>query len=167
MLDLKILAASEGKNLELSTRLASIATELGFNVNVINLVELDLPLYHSREESGGVPTKVIELANELISASAYIIVAPEYNGLIPPVLNNSIAWISRSSDNWREAFNGKVCAIATHSGGGGAHALTAMRQQLSYIGSIVLGRQLLTNFNKPLNEESAVDILNTIKRLVS
>ena len=36
-----------------------------------------------------------------------IIVAPEYNGVMPPVLNNAMAWTSRATKNWRDAFDDK------------------------------------------------------------
>ncbi|MCB9091462.1 MAG: NAD(P)H-dependent oxidoreductase [Halobacteriovoraceae bacterium] len=165
MKNIVILCASVGNNLALANKLSTIATKLKINTEIINLVELNLPLYHTEEEKKGVPSVAQELKEKIKSSLGLIVIAPEYNGLIPPVLNNAIAWVSRTGDDWREAFNGRVTAIATHSGGGGAHALMAMRQQLSYIGAVVLGRQLLTNYSKELNDESAIFILNEIKRL--
>ena len=84
-----------------------------------------------------------------------------------PSLNNMIAWVSVSTQDWRETFNEKVVAIGTHSGGGGAHVLTAMRQQLSYIGCNVIGRTLLTNRSKKLNDESVRQIFSQVKRLIN
>ena len=62
---------------------------------------------------------VLDLATRIIDLKAFIIVAPEYNGVMPPVLNNAMAWTSRATKNWRDAFDDKIVALATHSGGGG------------------------------------------------
>jgi chromate reductase len=160
-----ILSASQGKNLELSHTLKDLALEAGAEVHVVDLVELDLPLYNTKTEEGGVPEKAKELAQILIASDSFIVNAPEYNGSFPPSLNNAISWISRSGDDWRAAFNNKPCLIGTHSGGGGMNVLTAMRMQLSYIGTNVLGRTLLTNFNKPLNLDSAKECIKNLIKL--
>ena len=59
------------------------------------------------------------IMKKFIKASGFIICAPEYNGSIPPVLTNIIAWLSVMGDDWRLVFNGKIGLLATHSGGGG------------------------------------------------
>jgi chromate reductase, NAD(P)H dehydrogenase (quinone) len=146
-----ILVASIGNNLKLSQQICEVATASNFSCEIINLVELSLPLYSTLEEEKGIPSKANELSNVIKSSDAIISIAPEYNGSLPPCLNNAICWISRASKDWREAFNGKPTLIATHSGGGGSHVLMAMRQQFSYIGANVLGRELLTTNNKTLN----------------
>ena len=157
-----ILSASQGKNLELSLTLRDLALKAGVEAEVIDLVDLDLPLYHTQKETEGVPEKAKELSKKLIQAKAFIVSAPEYNGSFPPSLNNAISWISRTGDDWRKAFNNKPCLIGTHSGGGGASVLTAMRMQLSYIGANVLGRTLLTNYNKALNLDSAKESIDRL-----
>lgn len=162
-----ILVSSSGKNLDLGNEICQIGKEMELDVELVNLMGLKLPLYDSEKEKEGVPSCIHELVENINSSRALITVAPEYNGLIPPVLNNAISWISRSSDDWRDCFNGKVMAIATHSGGGGQYALMAMRQQFSYIGANVLGRQLLTNYSKPLNADSAREVFRQLQLLTS
>jgi chromate reductase len=154
MKKLAVIVASTGKNLELGEKIKSHAIETGFEAEVINLVELDLPLYSTESEQKGIPPKAVELTKKVSHADSLVVISPEYNGGIAPTLNNAIAWISRGSEDWREAFNGKPAIIATHSGSGGMHALMAMRMQLSYIGMNVLGRQLQTNYSKELSIES-------------
>ena len=63
-------------------------------------------------------------------------------------------------------FNGKPAAVATYSGGGGQKACTEgiMRLQLSHLGCNVVGRELLTNKAKPLNEEAARTVLGQVAR---
>jgi chromate reductase, NAD(P)H dehydrogenase (quinone) len=169
MSQITILVASVGKNLELAAELEKVASEQGASTKIINLVELGLPLYSTIEEKNGIPDKACQLTKTMQESNAVMVVAPEYNGSVPPALNNAIAWISRSTDgdDWRGAFNGKPAVIATHSGGGGAHALVSMRQQLSYLGMNVLGRQLLTNYGKPLNPDSAKAVIAQLIQLGS
>ena len=112
------------------------------------------------------PDAAATIARKMTESRALIVVAPEYNGALPPALVNLIAWVSRSGDdNWRAAFNAKVVAIATFSGGGGGSVLNAMRAQLAFLGANVIGRQLLTNHQKPLNPESATAIVTQLLTL--
>ena len=91
-----------------------------------------------------------------------MICAPEYNGSIPPCLSNAIAWLSVQGDDFRGLFNGRPVAIATHSGGGGMEALISMRIQLAHLGAEVMGRQLLSNYAKPANDDSIDDLLQRL-----
>jgi chromate reductase len=150
-----ILVASQGKNKELANTLNSIVEKNGATSQLIDLVELELPLYSQITEEGGVPEKAQELNKMIKESDALIFLAPEYNGGLPPVLTNAIAWVSRDGKSWRESFNSKPALIGTHSGSGGVRALVQLREQLSYIGLNVLGRVIHTHFSKPLNEESA------------
>lgn len=160
-----ILVASVGKNVDLGEKIAEEVQAQDAKATIVNLVELELPLYSTKAEAGGIPDKAVELAKQMSDANGVFFVAPEYNGSLPPCLNNAIAWISRSGDDWRGAFNGKIAGIATHSGGGGLTVLAAMRAQLSYLGMNVIGRQLQTNFGKPLNPESASAVVEQILKL--
>lgn len=157
-----IIAASNNKNLELAHKLSEIAQQLGETTQIIDLVEEELPLYTPKNEKNGIPDKAKQLAQTLINSEKMIFVAPEYNGGIPPTLNNMLAWLSVSGDDWRACFNGKSAAIATYSGGGGQYALLAMRAQLSYIGMNVVGRQILTNGGKKLNPDSAKEVIKQL-----
>ncbi len=154
-----ILTASNGKNKELADSIKTIAEKNNKKCEIISLMDLKLPLYDTAVEEDGIPPKAEELADKLKKTNSFFILAPEYNGSIPPVLNNAIAWLSRTSDDWRECFNKKTVALGTHSGGGGHYVLLAMRQQLSYIGCNCLGRQIHTHYQKKLNEESVEEIL--------
>ena len=150
-----IFNVSQGKNKELSSQLARELDQQGKQYKLIDLINLNLPLYCSEnEEELSSKFDLSVLLSQMKTSKTQVYLAPEYNGSMPPVLNNFIAWVSRSSSDWRECFNEKKCLIGTHSGGGGAHVLMAMRQQFSYIGMNVLGRQVLTNYNKDLNQET-------------
>ncbi|MFA7614255.1 MAG: NAD(P)H-dependent oxidoreductase [Candidatus Caldatribacteriota bacterium] len=150
-----IFTASEQKNLELANNFIKKFTELGAQVDLINMIDLDLPLYSSRTDG---KYNAEELLREYIptisQATGMVFIAPEYNGSTPPSFSNFLAWLSRTSKDWREHLNGKAAAIATFSAGGGHGVLSSMRSQLAFIGMNVLGRQILTHFNKPLDEKS-------------
>jgi chromate reductase, NAD(P)H dehydrogenase (quinone) len=160
-----ILVSSVGKNVPLAESIAAEVASQEAQADIVNLVDLDLPLYSTRAEAAGIPDKAGSLAKQMSQARALVFVAPEYNGSVPPVLNNMIAWVSRSGDDWRAAFNGKMAVIATHSGGGGMSVLAAMRAQLSYVGVNVLGRQLHTHFKKTLNPESTTAVIRQLLEL--
>ncbi|MBL1210289.1 NAD(P)H-dependent oxidoreductase [Geminocystis sp. GBBB08] len=165
---ISIIVASNNKNLALAHQLNKIALEMGQTTQIIDLVEEDLPLYTPKVQAQyGIPHKVTQLAQTLINTDGMIFVAPEYNGSIPPTLNNAIAWLSVSGDDWRGCFNGKPAIVATYSGGGGQYVLLAMRSQLSYIGMNVVGRQILTNSSKPLNLDSGKEVIKQLINLAS
>ncbi len=152
---ISIITASEIKNLELAKKFQSVLESMGESVTVINLIDLNLPLYTSRSEEMHKGDELLKDHLKTFSdAEAFVFIAPEYNGSTPPVFNNFLAWLSRSSKEWRTFLNGKPAVIATFSGGGGHHVLAAMRSQLAFIGMNVLGRQILTHSNKALDEKS-------------
>ena len=162
-----ILVASASNNRKLGDKLKELATIENVEAEVINLVDLDLPLYSTvEEERNGIPDTAKELANKILSLKAFIIVAPEYNGVMPPVLNNAMAWTSRATESWRDAFNEKIVGLATHSGGGGNDVMQAMRTQFTRLGAIVLPREIVTTFQKKLDENSSERILKQFLQLL-
>ena len=161
-----ILVASANNNRKLGERLQELAKEENIETEILNLVNLDLPLYSTvEEEKNGIPESAKELASKILSLNAFIVVAPEYNGVMPPVLNNAMAWTSRSTKDWRDAFNEKIVGLATHSGGGGQKGLQAMRIQFQHLGANILARELLTTYEKPLNEEAAKNMIIQLNKL--
>ena len=159
---LLIITASNGKNLELAQHLASLAAPSAEPTQLLDLTELDLPLYTPQAQAKGIPPALGPLAELFLEANAFLICAPEYNGSIPPSLTNAVAWLSVGCDDFREVFNTKQAAIATHSGGGGSKLLVALRLMLSHLGCNVIGRELLTTSNRPLNDASALAILEQL-----
>ena len=156
---LLLCTASSGKNRALADRLAELAAEASLDARVLDLSEDAMPLYTPAAHAAGMPAELAPVAELFRAATRFAFVAPEYNGSIPPTLSNAIAWLSVGTEDFRELFNGKTAAIATHSGGGGQKVLVAMRLQLAHLGVNVLGRELLTSSHKPLNEDSARAVL--------
>lgn len=161
-----IICATRNNNQKLASNLESTAKDLGMDVKTICLEDFDLPVYTPTVEEKGIPTNATKLTELFCGAASLTFCAPEYNGSMPPIVNNAIAWISRSGDeDWRKAFNGKPAVVATHSGGGGLKVTQAMRAQLEHLGSVVLPRPIVTNFSKELNPDSATAIFSQLKTL--
>lgn len=163
MKNILVVAASNQNNLELAKFFVEEIKAQGAEAMLVDLVEEDLPLYTPKNEAEGVPVQATELAKKMENIDGMVFTAPEYNGSIPPTLNNFIAWISRTGKTWREVFNEKKAVIATHSGSGGVNVLNAMRQQLSYVGMNVIGRQIHTHMKKELSKDS---LQNVVKQLL-
>ena len=152
-----IIAATSDLNLDLAKDLQVLLSDLGQEAEILELEKLKLPLFGS--ENRPAEDTAEKLTDQMISASAFIICAPEYNGGVPPILSNAITWITVQTKNWRDAFNGKWALISTHSAGSGYRFLTAFRSQLEYLGSNVLARTIAVSDEKPLDKDSAKRIL--------
>ncbi len=150
-----MITATSGTNLELAERFATVAREKGHDAEVVDLVEMDLPMFTvARSSDPEQKVDVSDLTQKMTDADAWIVVAPEYNGSMPPTLNNAIAWLSGDWQNFRTMCTGKPVGLATHSGGGGAHVIMAMRHMFSFIGADVMGRSLTSGRNKDANPET-------------
>ena len=164
--DLIIISASCGKNLELSQKFLEKSSELKISSEVLDLTTVSIPLYNPRiHTKENVPIEIFEIKEKLFAADKWIICAPEYNGSIPPILSNFIAWLSISGEDFRYLFNGQPIAIATFSGGIGLELLTSLRIQLVHLGSQVLGRQLLSSYNKPIDTKTIEDIIQRLSQM--
>ena len=161
--DIIIISASCGKNLELSKKFQTKCNELQISSEILDLTILDIPLFNPRiHTKENITSEIIEIKEKLFSTEKWIICAPEYNGSIPPILSNLIAWLSISGDDFRNLFNGQPIAIATFSGGVGLELLMSLRIQLVHLGSQVLGRQLSSSFSKPVDIKTIEDIIQRL-----
>jgi len=161
-----IISASCGKNLELSEKFLEKSNELKISSEILDLTTLDIPLFNPRIHSKeNIPNEIKELKKKLFKIERWVSCAPEYNGSIPPILSNFIAWLSISGDDFRNLFNGHPIAIATFSGGIGLELLTSLRIQLVHLGSQVLGRQLLSSYSKPIDTTTIEDIIQRLLQM--
>ncbi|MGY8745749.1 MAG: NADPH-dependent FMN reductase, partial [Candidatus Poseidoniales archaeon] len=141
MAKILMITATSDNNLALAQKFADTAREMGHDAEVVNLAELDMPMFTvARSKELDVVPGMAELKEAMSSADSWMIVAPEYNGSMPPTLNNTVAWLSTQWKDFRALFNRRKVGLATHSGGGGEHVIMAMRQMFSYLGCNVLGR---------------------------
>ena len=160
MANLVFICASDGNNALLAREVETHAVAMGHSVEHVSLNEYDFPIYTvAREKATPVLEGIDRLIEVLDRGEAWFVFAPEYNGTCPPVLNNTIAWLSREGDDFRRLFRDRGVALGTHSGGGGNHVIMAMRMQFSFLGCVVIGRSLLTNKKKPANPDTINAIL--------
>ncbi len=156
-----IFVSSLNENMKLAKKLQVELKNKGKNSEIINLVELNLPMYDSlKEEKDGIPKGINSLISKMQEAKAYIFVSPEYNFSIPPVLSNYIAWISRADDDFRKVFTLKYIQLAVHAGGGGSDVSLAMRNQFTRLGSFVMPREIISTYQKPIEDGSLKKILD-------
>ena len=160
-----MIAATSGTNRELADTFASAATAKGHDADVVDLAEIDMPMFTiARTNDPEQVPDISDLVSTMIQADAWIIIAPEYNGSLPPTLNNALAWLSRDWQNFRTMCTGKPVGLATHSGGGGVHVIMAMRQQFSYIGADVIGRACMSGKDKDANPETIDAMIDNLAR---
>ena len=165
--DVLVITASNGENLMLADRFAGAARTLGQRAAVLDLTSVDLPLFTPRALAASTPAVLADLEAQLNAAPRWVICTPEYNGSIPPVLTNAIAWLSVQSNDFRALFNGRPIAMATRSGGGGHTVMAALRLQLAHLGAHVVGRQLVSNSTHPAKDDTITDLLQRLQRLAS
>lgn len=78
-------------NKKLEAALCKKVKAAGAIAKIVNLSDYELPLFHGDLES---PKAVKSLADLLKTMDGIIVVSPEYNGGLPPVLKNVIDWTS-------------------------------------------------------------------------
>ena len=160
-----MITATSGTNRELADVFVSTATAKGHDAGVVDLAEMNLPMFTvARSKDPDETPDISDLVTSMTQADAWIVIAPEYNGSIPPTLNNAIAWMSMDWQSFRTMCTGKPVGLATHSGGGGAHVIMAMRQQFSYIGADVIGRSCMSGRDKEANPETIDAMIDNLAR---
>ena len=166
--NLLVITASNGENLKLAERFLFIGEKLNYSCELLDLTTSahDLPIFNPRHNSKDkAPANLKSINLQMESHSHWVICAPEYNGSIPPILTNAIAWLSVQGKDFRNLFNGRPVAIASFSGGGCMELLLSLRIQLTHLGALVVGRQLSSNKSKLAEDKSINEILNQLLQL--
>jgi chromate reductase len=140
----------------LNARLAATAAhqfaQAGAEVTRISLADFPLPLYDGDLQSkSGVPKNAINLKRMIGAHHGVLIVTPEYNASVPPLVKNTIDWVTRVQDPHEtrgQVFRGRAFAIASASESrlGGMRALAALRLILSACHASVIPNQLALSF---------------------
>ena len=168
--NLLVITASNGENLKLAERFLIAGKKLNYSCELLDLTtsKHDLPIFNPRNDSTDeAPANLKSINLQMESHSHWVICAPEYNGSIPPILTNAIAWLSVQGKDFRSLFNGRPVAIASFSGGGCMELLLSMRIQLTHLGALVLGRQLSSNKSKLAEDESIKEIVSQLLQIES
>ena len=123
---------------------------LGAEVTRISLVDYPLPLMNQDlEQEEGIPDNAYKLARLIAANDGVLIATPEYNGSMPPLLKNTIDWVSRISkdkENGRplRPYPGKPVAICSSSDGhfAGIRSAAHLRAVLDHIQMDVIAPQV-------------------------
>jgi chromate reductase, NAD(P)H dehydrogenase (quinone) len=162
-----IFVASLNENMKLANTIKNKLDKEKIDSKIINLVNLELPMYDTlKEQNNGIPQIALDLAKQMQESQSYIFVSPEYNYGVPPVLVNTIAWISRIDDDFRKLFSMKKIQLATHSGSNGQDVLNALRSQFTRLGAVVMPREIIATYQKTCNEDSLERILNQFETFI-
>jgi len=159
MKNLLIISSTPFSNLDLSQEIKSYVQEKkNINCEILNLETYNLPLFTPSleimiKEKGSYPEEIEIIKERLISSDAIIWCSPEYNGGVSPILTNMIAWVSRTSENWKEGFDGKNTLICSSSGGNGKSFVKGFSIQLSYLGAQVMNESIIKTKKSGLNVE--------------
>jgi chromate reductase, NAD(P)H dehydrogenase (quinone) len=140
----------------LNARLAAVAAhelaQAGAEVRRVSLADFPLPIYDGDLQTrSGVPKNAVNLKRMIGSHHGVLIVTPEYNASIPPLVKNTIDWLTRVQDSQEvrgQVFRGRAFAIASASQSrlGGSRSLAALRQILTACQALVIPNQLALSF---------------------
>src|ERR1700733_9618058 len=99
----------------------------------VSLGDFPLPIYDGDlQTKSGVPKHAINLKRMIGAHHGVLIVTPEYNSSVPPLVKNAIDWVSRVQDAHEtrgQVFRDRAFALAgaSQSRLGAARALGALR----------------------------------------
>lgn len=136
--------AYSGKTADAAMKELSIQ---GADVTRLSLADYPLPIYDADSETAdGIPENAMRLARIIAAQDGLLIASPEYNNSIPPLLKNTIDWISRvRRDGAQELrpFRDKVAALCSSSDGkfAGIRALNHLRPVCITVGMEVISPQ--------------------------
>src|ERR1700752_5060952 len=153
------------RNVKLAAAAAHEFALHNVDVTRISLADYPLPIYDGDlQAKSGVPKNAVNLKRMMGAHHGVLIVTPEYNSSVPPLVKNTIDWITRVQDPHEgrgQVFREKPFAIAAASEGrlGGTRALAALRLILSACHATVVPNQLALSF-----ADQAYDDMDRLKK---
>ena len=106
MAKILMITATSDNNRVLADKFAKTAEDMGHESQIIDLAELDMPMFTvARSKELEVVPGMKQLKEAISSADSMMVIAPEYNGSMPPTLNNAVAWLSTEWQDFRTLFN--------------------------------------------------------------
>ena len=112
--------------------------EAGVEVTDLDLRDYEMPIFSlDIEKAGNTPEAAKRLADMFRSYDIVLIISPEYNGGVTPVIVNLVSWVSRQKPN---PFKHAEFGIGGVSDGKYAtiFALSHLRDSLSKLGALVV-----------------------------
>lgn len=125
-------------NQKLQTALIKRFKEAGAKTSKIDLNKFYFPLYHGDLKT---PPEVKKLITKMKAYDGVVIVTPEYNGSLPPLLKNTIDWTSTVST---DHIKGTVYGIASCTPGpmSGIMCMRELQFLLTRLGGEVIPNQV-------------------------
>lgn len=104
--------------------IARQAEGLGHEVFTLDLGKTPLPMWGSTSEEGDPPwsARQAQLAKELAGCSGYVIISPEYHGMVPAALKNAFLHFGSGELGHKPAY-----LIGVSAGTGGAYPIAELR----------------------------------------
>lgn len=139
-------------NVKLAAAAAYELARAGADVTRISLADFALPIYDGDlQAKSGVPKNAVNLKRMIGTHHGVLIVTPEYNSSVPPLVKNTIDWVTRVQDPQEtrgQVFRNRAFAIAAASESrlGGTRALAALRLVLTACHATVIPNQLALSF---------------------
>lgn len=118
----------------------------------VTLLDYAMPIYDADLEArSGQPENARKLARLMSEHDGVVVVSPEYNASIPPLVKNTLDWVSRVKKDERgqlAPFREKLFGLASASPGkfGGMRSLYHLRATLMACGALILTEQLSVSF---------------------
>jgi NAD(P)H-dependent FMN reductase len=168
-------------NGRLAARAVKELLQAGAEVTWISLLDYPMPLYDGDfEANSGPPENALKLKRLMMTHQGILIVTPEYNASIPPLLKNTLDWISRVRERNEpplSAYQNRVFALAAASdrSTGGMYALLALRQVLEIgAGALVIpeqialarAREAFDEMDELMDERAKAQLLQVVQRLI-
>ena len=139
-------------NVRLAAAAAYEFAQAGAEVTRLSLGDFPLPIYDGDlQAKSGVPKHAVNLKRMIGAHHGVLLVTPEYNSSVPPLVKNTIDWLTRVQDaneTRGQVLRARPFAIAAASEGrlGGTRALAALRLILSACHATVIPNQLALSF---------------------
>ncbi len=142
------------------------------HVTRISLIDYPLPIMdEDLQRLNGIPENALKLGRLFAAHDGFLIATPEYNGSIPPLLKNTLDWISRISrdgDKPLKPYAGKIAGLCSSSNGNfaGILALSHLRPVLIRLGVLVVSEQCsVPNAETAFNTDGSLKDERTIANL--
>ena len=144
---------------------------------LVSLNDYEMPMYNGDlEEKNGVPLNAKKLAEKICEHHGVVVVSPEYNGSLTPLLKNTIDWMSRNLGDVKP-YQDRVFGLASCSPGalGGIRGIYHLRGILVSIGAEMMTHQLCVgngfnafdqsgNLTEERNQKSLDKFYNNLKK---
>ncbi|TCD16392.1 NADPH-dependent FMN reductase [Oricola cellulosilytica] len=134
-------------NRQLAEAAMKTLVQMEADVTMISLADYPLPLVdEDLKKEKGVPENAVRLARFFASHDAAFIASPEYNSSIPPLLKNTIDWVSLVKSDGSgpvKPYAGLTIALGAASDGalGGIRGLYHLRSVLMNVGAQIVTEQ--------------------------